>query len=1089
MHILVRTRDFLRKRAVLGLSVLFAVGFLLPIGLAQGKILDNAAGDSSSFNSSIQFERLTIDEGLSNNTVLAALQDSEGFMWFGTADGLNRYDGRKITVFRHDDANPTSISGNSIYSMLETGDGALWIGTDPAGLNRYDRATNSFASFQNDPDDPQSLSNNGVWSLYEDKQGDLWVGTRNGLNLFNPETGNFKVFLPNPDDPHAIVGSLVYCILEDSRGKIWVGTREGLNSYDRETGRFTVYLHDPENPSSISSNRVWSLLEDKGGVLWIGTRGGGLNRLDPATGKFTSFQHDPSNPKSISDNNVWKIFKDRSGNFWVPTERGGLNLFNPSTGFFTAYKNNPNDPASLSHNDVYTLAEDKSGVVWIASRRVGMNMISPTRQRFILFAHILENPTPLNNSFVGPVLEGRQGKLWVGTVGGGLNMLDRTKKTVKYYLPDPGDANSLPGLDIYTLMEDKNGDLWIGMQGAGLSRFEPDSETFANFKSDPEKPDSLGSNYLPALLETGDGRIWVGTLGFGLDLFDPVSGKALHFRNDPDNPNTLSEDTIYGLVKREDGLIWIATGRGGADLFDPQKLTFRHHRHQMEDANSLIDDTVQVIHIGVDGSTWFGTSGGLSRLLPDMMTFQNYNEKNGLPNNSIYGILSDESGGLWLSSGAGIHRLDIETGIIQNFDVSDGLQSIQFNLFSYHRGKSGEMFFGGPKGLNAFFPEQILSNSYKPSVIFTGFSLFNRVIQPGGEILPRPINQMDKLNLSYSQSVFSIEFSADNYQAPAKNKFQYKMEGFDKEWSPPSSQSFATYTNLDPGDYVFKVRAANNDEVWNEAEKSIHISISPPWWQSIWFRLGFLLITTAILFSLIQIRIRSVRRTNQELEERVRDRTHELSQANLHLKKEASLRTEAERRLLEANAMLQERLAEITILRDNLKEQATHDPLTDLFNRRFLEEELPIELARARRNQVDLTVAMIDIDHFKDFNDSHGHKMGDNILKSLADLLRSSTREGDIACRYGGEEFVVILSGTSCEKASRWAEKLRAAFQTLPGWPRDIQTTGTISIGLAGYPMHGSDYQELLDNADKALYMAKNRGRNRTEVFDPLDCR
>lgn len=1031
----------------------------------------------------LRFERLGVKDGLSNSTVLAVLQDQKGFIWLGTADGLDRYDGNKITAFRHSESDPTTIGGNSIYALLETHDGTLWVGADPGGLNRYDQAANTFTTYLNDPDDPESLSDNGVWSLYEDKQGTLWVGTRNGLNAFDPQTGKFKTYKPDPNTPGTLAGSIVYCITEDHAGYLWVGTREGLNRLDRETGQFRLYKNDPENPASLSSNRVWGIHEDSQGILWIATRGGGLNRFDPQTGIFSAYLNDPNDPQSISDNNCWKIFEDQEGNLWVTTERGGLNRLDPLSGKFTSYQHNPNDPFSISHNDLFGLYKDRSGVLWITSRRGGVNKLYPAMQRFSLYKHIPENAASLNSNVINGILLDPQGILWIGTSGGGLNRLDRATNQVKVYLLDSNNPNSLPGNDIYTLYQDQEGLIWIGLQGGGLSRFDPLHETFTNYKQQADDPKSISSSYIPAIAPAADGKLWLGTLGFGVDLFDPASGEAIHFKNDPNNTNSLVEDTIYALLAGTDGKLWIGTGRGGADLFDPASGRFTHFQHDPQNPNSLINNTVQVIHRAQDGAIWFGTSQGLSRLDPDRVTFSNYTIETGLPNDNIYGILSDDQGNLWLSSGNGIIRFNPQSGISHSYDLSDGLQSIQFNLFSYFQGQSGEMFFGGPEGLNAFLPEHIIENQYLPSVALTDFLLFNISIEPGSLPLSSAINEMDELTLTYQQSVFSFEFAAFNYQASSKNLYQHKMEGFDADWSPPSTQTTATYTNLDPGSYTFMVRAANNDGLWNQQAKTIRITITPPWWETRWFLIGTALFSAGAIVVVIQFRIRNTNLQKKELEQRVIERTRELSETNQKLQDEFLRRERTENLLLETNAELQSRIEEISLLRDHLQEQATHDSLTGLYNRRFLEEDLQRELARAERGHFPSSVVLMDIDHFKSFNDLFGHKTGDIVLKKLGDLLRGSTRQGDIACRYGGEEFVVVLSGATLDDAVQRAEELRLDFQNLTILDDITQVPTTISTGIATFPQHGKDVDTLLDHADQALYKAKNSGRNCVKVY------
>lgn len=1034
-----------------------------------------AQSPAFSYASTVRFDRLTVEDGLSNATVLAALQDREGFMWFATGDGLDRYDGNTMTVFRYDETNPYSISGNSIYALLETKDGTLWIGTDPGGLNRYNRETSRFTAFKNDKTNPASLSDNGVWSLFEDSRGTLWVGTRNGLNAMDRTNGTFKAYL---------AGNIIYRIIEDRSGMLWVGTREGLFRLDPATGETQQYRNDPDDPNSLSSNRVWGLCIDSRGVFWVATRGGGINRFDPKTEKFAAYQNNPDDPNSLSDNNTWNIYEDRSGTLWVATERGGLNRFEREQETFVDYQHNPNDPFSLSHNDVYGLFEDRSGVLWITSRRGGVNRLYPALQRFNYYRHIPE-VTSLKVNNIGGIWESPDGLLWVGTVGGGLNRINRQTGEVKTYLNDAKNPVSISGNDIYTLYQDAGGMLWIGLQGAGLSRLDPETEQFTSFKTRLDNPKSIASNYITAILSAGDGQLWLGTLGYGLDLFDPVASEAVNFKHDASNTNSLGEDTIYNLAADPSGKIWIATGRAGADLFDPQTKTFTHYTHDASNTQTIIDNTVNAIYPAKD-AVWMGTSGGLSRLNRTSGLFRNYTLKDGLPNNTIYGILPDDQGNIWLSTGKGLSRFDPKTGTFRNFDPIDGLQSNQFNLFSYHRGPTGELFFGGPNGLNSFFPAAVQDNSYLPQVIFTGFQLFNQPVNPGSPELPRSLNQLESLTLRYDQSVFTFEFASDNYQAGRKNLFQYKMEGFDKDWSPPSTRRQAFYTNLDPGVYTFMVRAANNDGLWNNAQpRTLKLTIEPPWWRTSWFY-GLMIISAILLvFFAVQARINGVQRRNRELEQHVFERTSELRSTNQQLRDEIELREKIQHQLETANARLQNQIEEITALRDDLRELAVRDVLTGLYNRRYLEEQLALDVIKSQQSGQPISVLMLDIDHFKAFNDTHGHKAGDVVLQTLGRLLSTQVRQSDVACRYGGEEFVIIMPNTHLEDAHHRAEGLRHAFEKSRIQHETTTLSATLSIGVATYPDHGLSYEELLDHADHALYQAKASGRNCVMTYKP----
>lgn len=833
--------------------------------------------------SPLRFEHLTVEDGLSNSEIMFILQDRDGFMWFGTQDGLNKYDGYKVTVYRHKNNDPYSLSANVVMAGVETRDGNLWFGTDYGGLNRYDKATDQFTVYRHDPTDPTSLSSNGIWALLEDSRGVLWVGTRQGLDRFDPKTEIFKNYAPDPSTPHSLSHRFVTRFFEDSQGTLWVGTRNGLNRYNPATDNFTLYLPNPDDPASISHEQAWDIAEDSRGNLWVATRGGGLNKFDRTTEQFTAYTHDPNDPHSISDNNVWHILADSRGILWAATERGGLNRFDYETEQFTSYQNNPANPLSLSHDDIFWLCEDQSGILWIGSRKRAINKLYPALQRFHWYRHLPNHPLSLNANFVYGILEDEAGILWVATQGGGLNRLDRANQQATYYTHDPHDPTSIATNDLFELYQDKAGILWITTAGGGLNRFDPQTETFTAFKNDPANPHSLISNFITNILPTEDGRFWLGTLGYGLELFDPATNHAIHHRHDPATPHSLSEDTIFALHQGMDGTLWIGTARGGVNRLDPQTGQFTSYQHDSTTPNSLSDNNVRTIYQDTEGIFWFGTLNGLNRFDPTTEIFQNYHITDGLPNESIYGIAPDQQGHLWLSTSKGIVQFDPQKEIFWHYNAVDGLQSNQFNHYSYYSSHTGEIFFGGPNGLNSFWPLQFTISTYLPPVVLTDFQLFNHSVAIGNEVLPVSINQLDQLTLTHEQTVFSFEFAALNYQLSAKTKYQYMMQGFDRDWSPASVKRLATYTNLDPGHYVFKVRATNSDGVLNDTPKTLAVTILPPWWQTWWFRSGSLLVIIGLVIGtplvIYRWRIQVTEARSRELATLVATRTVELRES------------------------------------------------------------------------------------------------------------------------------------------------------------------------------------------------------------------
>ncbi len=1040
------------------LGGMFLFGYPLTNSFAQ-------PDTTQQYGASLRFQRLSVEDGLPNATVLSVLQDQDGFMWFATADGLARYDGSDFTVFRHaEDHN--SLSNNNTFCLIQTADGLIWIGTDPGGLNVYDPQTGQFSVYRNNPDDPESLLNDSIWSLMEAQDGRIWVGTRGGLSVLNRETGKFKNYTVDSENPRALAGVVVYRIYQDRAGTIWVGTRGGLQRYMPATDDFDTFKNAPDNPASLSSNNVWGMLEDSQGNFWIATRGGGLNLMDRQSETFKAYRFNAEEPSSLSSDRVWFIFEDSAGNLWVTTETAGLNLFDRQTESFTKFRHQAGDPLSLSNDDLFWMAEDKSGVIWIASRYGGVNRLAPMLQRFGLYRSIPGDPLSLSSSSVYSMLSEKNGILWVGTFGGGLNRIDRKTGQVTVYRNDPLNPQSISHDKVYYIHRDKQGILWAATSGGGLNRMDPVTGQFTAYKYSADNPNIIGSSFLTVIEDADGGRLWVGTLGFGLNLFNPRKGEMdKEYFNDPANPNSLSEDTVYDLAVDKNGRVWIATARGGLELFDPKTEIFTHHRHNADDPNSILSDTVHAIYLDESANfIWAATPAGLSRLNLASGEWRNYTIEDGLPNETLMGVLPGKNNDLWVSTGKGISHFQIENETFTNYDARDGLQGDQFQIAAAHLGWDGELFFGGSAGLTYFDPAQITPNPHLPVTVFTGFQLFNQSVLAGSDILPKPINKTSKITLNYDQSVFTLKFAALSYQISSKNTFQYKMEGFDKDWSPPRTTNQATYTNLSPGKYTFLVRAANHDGVWNEEPARLEIEILPPWWGTWWFRIGALLAIVAAVVGGVQLRINSIRAINRELEKRVDERTRELRDAQLQLQN--------------ANAELKTQLAEITMLEQKVREQAIRDALTGLYNRHYLSEMLEGELSRARRGSYTVAFLLIDLDHFKNINDTYGHPAGDRSLVKTAELIKEHTRRSDIACRYGGEEFLVILPEITREDAQKRAEQLRVDIETL-----SIEFEGqilhiTASIGIAIYPLHGEDSDSLLSAVDSALYNAKNSGRN-----------
>lgn len=808
----------------------------------------------------VTFEQISLAQGLSQSSVRCILQDSKGFMWMGTEDGLNKYDGYSFKTYKPVPGDPNSISSNFIRCICEDRSGNLWVGTNGGGLNKFDHASGTFIRYQHETGNEESISNDYVWSVMEDGAGILWIGTDGGgLNRLDPATAVFTHYRYDPDDPGSLSDDAVLVVYEDRSRTIWLGTRNGgLNRFDPYAEKFTRYQYDPDDPMSLASGFVRAICEDKAGTLWIGTDGGGLNRFDRQGELFFHYRHDPGDPTSLSDDRIWSIYADRTGILWIGTDVGGLNLFVPMNETFFSFRRDPNEPGSLSGNNIFSIYEDRLGVLWFGTEVGGVSKLDRDKGKFLHIKTETETYNGLNNSHVWSIYEDHSGILWIGTRSGGLNRLERAAGRFTHYLADAIDPNSLASNHVRAIYEAPSQPdiLWVGTDHGGLCRFDPAQERFHCYRHDPNDPQSIGGNRVYSILEDRYGLLWTGTRTGGINILDRERERFRRYRHDRDDPGSISNDFVYKIYEDRDGTLWIGTFSGGLNRFDRENDRFISYRAVMDDPRSLSSDCILTIHEDRAGTLWIGTGGGgLNRFDRTSGVFKRYGNAEGLPNEVVYGILEDSHGNLWISTNGGIARFDPDTGNFKAYTVHDGLQSNEFNGGAYFMSQTGEMFFGGINGITAFYPEQIRDNPHVPPIVITSFRKLDREVK-----LSKPIWDIDELMLSYRDYIFSFEFAALDYTAPDKNQYAYMMEGLDENWLyTDASKRFANYTTLPPGTYTFRVKGSNNDGVWNEKGASIRIVITPPFWKTWWFRITVLAAAVSIFIVLYRRRLRNVR--------------------------------------------------------------------------------------------------------------------------------------------------------------------------------------------------------------------------------------
>jgi ligand-binding sensor domain-containing protein/signal transduction histidine kinase len=833
----------------------------------------------------VSFRHLTVQDGLSQSWVRAIHQDRTGVMWFGTAEGLNRFDGVAFTTYTRDSRDPGSLSSSAIQSIAEDSLGHLWIGTEN-GLNRYDRALDRFARSDRWP-------GGFITGITGNGDGRLVVTTRDrGLFLFDPETDSVRSWIHDEREALRYTNRIINAVLRDRDGNLWIGTHDGLDMLDA-TGRQTIRFTKGTG-GGLSDDDIRSLMQDREGRIWAGTGQGGLNLLTGEPGhsrkfRFTRFVHDPENPSGIGPGSVLALLEDRTGHLWVGLENGGLDraLFQRGAekeAVFRHFRLVPHDASSLSNNSIHALVQDREGGIWAGTFGNGLNYTHPLRKKFDHVRQILGLANSLNSDFVSALLE--EGPvLWIGTEGG-LTRFDRNRGTFRHFVHDPRDGRSIGSDAVWKIFRDSRGDLWIGTWGGGLNLLDRSSGTFTRFKHDDRRPGSISGDNIFSIAEDRDGTLWVGTMGNGLNRMDPRTRTFRHYRYDPRNPRGLGNDYINTIFIDSRNRIWIATSMT-VDVLDPASGAFRHYRHEPARPRSLSANGATVFFEDSRKNLWIGTVEGLNVHNPETDDFDHTNKDSGLPNNHIKSILEDAEGNLWIATNRGLSKFVGGTKrpdqpVFIHYDPGDGLQGNEFIKRSCWRSPDGRMYFGGNNGYNFFNPDSLRENPFIPQVILTGFSLFNRPVRPGNGDSPlkKVIGMTDEIGLDHRQSVMAFEFASLSYLMPEKNRFAYRMEGFDPDWIEAGPARSATYTNLGPGRYTFRVKGSNNDGLWNERGASVRVRIRPPFWGTWWFRLAGLAAACGLLFAGMRLRTKRIRKLNRELEKGIRERTAELEASN-----------------------------------------------------------------------------------------------------------------------------------------------------------------------------------------------------------------
>lgn len=867
----------------------------------------------------IKFDHLSLEQGLSQVSTSAILQDRQGFIWIGTQDGLNRFDGQKVEVFRHEASDPQSIADNLCISLYVDRDDRIWTTNNRNGLrNFFDPRSGHFHQLIHAPDDPATplptLNTPGL--MVEDDEGFLWIGTNMGLEKIFLEDLSVRRIEPSDGSQDAasrdgLTNGIITAMLFDRRGDLWLGTVGGLHRRlppgPRGEERFEHFASDIDDPSTLSQNAISALYEDRQGYLWVGTFNSGLNRLDPTTGKVERFVSDPTDPSSLASNIIFgfpgSIVETHDDALWVTTNQG-MSRLAPDRERITNYDGPIQQPGAFATN-LRAVLVDSDGDLWLGSQGSGLSLYSPEKDGFLSYKHDPLDPKSLAGDVLAVLFESRSGILWVGTNSVGVDRYSKRKHKFRHHRSDPSRTDGLADDMIFGFLEDRNGTLWVSTQGAGVMALDAQRErVLQHYAWHPDDLDhDLGTDWARSLFEDSQGRLWIGTVGAGLALIDPVQQKVVRrYVNVRGDPRSLSHNFVHDVLEDSRGQFWLGTVFGW-NRFDPESGQVDRYFNDPNDDRSLINNFARLTYEDRQGRLWIGTLNGLSRYEPDSDSFSNwrslpedpstlahgnimdlyddgaghlwiatygggldrlhmasgriehFTRRNGLPSAAIYSVLADHHGDFWLSSNQGLSRFDPDRKTIVNYTVDDGLQSNEFNGRAFLIKEDGEILLGGINGFNSFYPEEIQRSDFVPPVRITGLRKVDQVV---------PIlDTSEPITVTYKDTFLSFEFAALDFAMPERTRYTYKLDGLDEEWIDSGSRREAIYTHLDGGTYTFRVKAASGDGLWNEVGANVDLIVVPPPWKTWW---AYSLYAVSLLAAICLYVRAKTRRHEEELE-------------------------------------------------------------------------------------------------------------------------------------------------------------------------------------------------------------------------------
>jgi signal transduction histidine kinase/ligand-binding sensor domain-containing protein/CheY-like chemotaxis protein/HPt (histidine-containing phosphotransfer) domain-containing protein len=833
-------------------------------------------------------EHLTPSEGMPQGTVTATLQDSQGFVWLATEDGLVRYDGHELHRYAYSRNAVDALPGNFTEEIVEDAHHDLWVAIKDAGVARWNRATDSFSHYRHDPKNPNSLASDAARTVIVDTRGRVWIGTFDaGIDVLDPASGRIEHLRHAAGDPGSLSDDEVFTLTLDRSGSIWVGTASGLDRWQPERRAFAHFRHQDGDPQSLSGKQVTRIVEDHGGDFWIGSFDAGLDHIEPSGRIIEHFRHDAARPGSLASDDVRAILEDQAGRLWVGTTEG-LDLLDAPGDSFAHYRHDDGDAESLRDSYIKSLYQDGTGLVWIGTQAGGVSRWNP--RSWELGGH---RPDWLGGKPVTAFADAPNHKVWIGSMGAGLMQFDPASGESTSIDAIVGRRDALGDQRVMALHFDRHDTLWIGTMHGGLKKLGPNRK----LESVPIKPGdahSLSGAGVMTLFEARDGRLWLGINEAGANILDPATGVVRQLPYAPGTPGALSASSVTAIAEDHQGFMWLGTDTGGLDLATSDGTVVKVFRHDPENPASMPSDAVYALEVDSEGRVWVATdSGGLARVVgsptsPDAIRFEVISREEGLSSDTIYGVLSDAKGRLWLSGNAGLMRYDPETRAVKTFHREHGLQGEEFDYNAYYRLRDGRLCFGGPGGFNIFDPLRLTDNPHAPRVALTGLEILG-VPAPGN----MPFWLMQRIPLNYRASIVSLDFGALDFISPKRNRLAYRVTGLSDGWIDLGAQRRVTLTNLDAGDHVLEVRAANADSVWGEPLR-LTLHRDPPPWRSPLAYAAYAILALLVIAARVRserAKIRGIVRAKQRLESEVAARTRELVESNRQLAEAAQAKS------------------------------------------------------------------------------------------------------------------------------------------------------------------------------------------------------